>query len=298
MNLHGFINAPLDKLALEIAEHFPLTSKPLNFSQVHSSLRVRPTILFPLQRVLAGERHLLDELFLTLSSYQGSFEPLFIAVDRWFGEFSLELTLTEYGNILQKLPTKYEVIALGPTTKEIFELSRKTKRSIEDILSVIRDARFQYIDGGTSLEIHEKGFQAGFLSSLIHDVSYLFEPSDSDILLERFIDELEEIREKVPSLKAWTPTVTLLSKNLLSLQSAPIGALFPRMIGIARLALPEAQFIRTPLTLFGYHLASLCTFFGANDLGFVGYTTESAKMLGIPSIHEVEFILSRIGDNI
>ncbi len=277
---------------------------------------IRPVFLLPLaewaeESGLSVARKRANEALETVDRQLKLNSSLFIALDRWSGRFRSDDFFATVSSVIEQPQLQHRLVVVGPSTVEISsvlheELREKLNNRDEWLslyLSALRSHKIESLDGGSDLELHIFAAMRGMRVSIGHDISQYVEaavyaPITADykeehfyrVLEERFILELVDIRNRLATtgnLRTWFPWFRSALQRFHRTSDQAFGAPLLREIAFARMLLPEAHFVRAPVSLFGKNLAHLAVMFGANDLRFTAVDAVTARTLDIPRLSEV-----------
>ena len=271
---------------------------------------LRPVRFIPLAALLSenGSTRALEECS---ASIENALEQtpekssLHIAIDSW--SFTGGRHPVSYDAVLQTLAALRErfaprVLLIGPSTGELKSLIPESDSELNDasnVLRAFRDAGIERIEGGNDLKIHASAVASGLQTTFAHNLvrSRMRRGDDAPRPECRsFLEELFELRTKLfPAYipETWYPWSSVVLDHGQPKQEAPLGFEVLFAIALARLCLPEVQFIRAPLSMIGPRMAEVALQFGANDLGYAAVDADTADQLGLVrwqiAVHELQY---------
>lgn len=271
-------------------------------------LRIRPVISLPVGQILVQDPtsalEKCQQYLANLSEQLAVPGPIALTVDSWVGDFRYQDVLTVLGQLAHFTPNDNSFIPLGPSTVEIKELCQRIQfqgaapETLRELLGEFQANGVASIEGGCDLVIHEVAGALGFQLSMGQSVEKgIVEASDKQrpINFTRdFIETLFLIRSQLLPLRqvsVWFPWSQQILDRGSFCEDQPLGEQLLRAIALGRLLLPEVPFIRAPLSMLGAKVAHVATQFGANDLGFAAVDSQTAEVLGIARLSEVDKML-------
>lgn len=255
-------------------------------------VKIRPVFFLPLAELIetlgvgdavAAGSERLEQLQADITVSQ----QLSLAIDRWQGQFELDVLL----GALTELTDRHKLYPVNVSTAELEDLGRvlgaESLKGVEQVLEHLWRRGYKVIEGGADIATQSLAAKKGFLLRTGQRVA------SSDAELFRFVEELYALREALVASgrwEVWFPWTSAVLDRQLSAGS-PLGVQLLKTIALGRLLLPEVRYIRAPLSLLGIKVAQVATHFGANDLGFATVDENSAEVLGIMRLSEVEEIM-------
>ena len=223
--------------------------------------------------------------------------PIYVAIDRWLGKFSLDELLGIVGEIvtLPSLRNRYRL--LGPSSTELrtmIEQSGDTSESLPNTLGVLRKWGVQSVEGGSELDVLECAAASGFSVIVGQRVPHDRELSGGIGFEESFVEQLVVLRDRLgPSgnFDVWFPWVPEQLDRKSVAETTPLGAQLLRAVAVGYLGLSCVKRIRAPLSLLGEKMAHVALSFGANDVGFAAVDTTTSQALGILKISDTEHVV-------
>jgi|GEM_PF-6128815 len=270
------------------------------------SVRCRPVVMMPfaewleqslrkysaeqsIELLIIESQHYLARLSESINLPQ----RIYLALDSWSGKFSFETLITLLDRSGCSKDGRY--VWLGPSTVDVRQIIAGTKGlEVESVLEQLWKVGVRFIEGGADVDILRSAARLGFDIGISQHVT-LNKDELVGQALERSVQEMLALGKDTARkdtadgalLHVWFPW----SKNKLDGEpaggDAPLGGMLLKLIALARLLLPEARFIRAPVSLLGLKAAHVALEFGANDLGFVALDVDSANNLGIAKWSEV-----------
>lgn len=300
---------PLPFLAKLIELRFP--------DRALSSPLIRPLTVIPLASLietkgLLSARRQAAERIQCLDENLSFHCPVYLAIDRWHGQFSADELLDTLAQIVGDDSMKHRFIPFGPSTgelKQIFGAATPTKpleNPGEEFFAGLRRVGVSAIEGGGDLELHSLAARHGLnvcIGQLIPSSDSRNEIDTANREFTRDIRWIDGFLQRIFSLSdrilplgrclAWFPRSASRLDSPAQETDSALGLQLLVAIALGRLLMPEVPHIRAPLAIFGIKAAHLALFFGANDLGFAAVDADTATTLGLPRFTEVENIFSR-----
>ncbi|MCC6953459.1 MAG: hypothetical protein IT290_05030 [Deltaproteobacteria bacterium] len=309
------------KEALTIREATALPRAPLSllfrFASTRttstSTVTVRPLIYLPLaewiERSGAAAASSRAVKACEAASASAEIPNFFFAIDRWSGNFRLDMLLDVIATVVSVRGGDLPVTPIGPTSSDLATLrdAQSADGTPEVLASILRQFKsygVQAIDGGTNVELHEFAALRGFHCALGHDVSELVESaihdpaardldteSFSQAYEERFVLELLDARERIGGtgkLAAWFPWYRSALRQYHPTTDQALATPLFRILMLARLILGERTSIRAPVGLVGRNLALVASTLGIRDLGYAALNLETSESLGVVRLSELK----------
>lgn len=244
-------------------------------------------------------------------------DTLLIALDRWVGDFTNDSLLGAVAELLKSLRENIETLSpfvvgfFGPTTGELKQMLRGRDSvpsrlitaeipGLQQLLARLRAAGIESIEGGGDLTVLHTALTSGLDVTVTHDLSRFrlaahgaqptAERSLLSSLLEaraRLCDDIESraaTRNGVPAgrWRCWYPWLPSALDSTFR-ADAPLGLEVVTAVALARLLVPDLDYVGAPLSLCGPNATEVAHHFGANDIGFIAPDAESAAHLGVAS---------------
>lgn len=299
------------RLALKLATaSLPVTAKLVelfaaqNGAEALSSPRVKPAFFFPIAQLLEerGAQHALSACQEALRRVQETAianRSLFLAIDRWSGEFALSGLLEVLTQVTQDAALELDIVPVGPSTSELEEIFSKSGEASpseyfsDEFFTQFKEAGVSSIEGGNNLDLLLVAAENNMNVAVGHNVSGLSGDVNAArrIAREQFIDELFAMRETLEptdNFSDWFPWFVNNDPNT----PAPLATDILWAIAVGRLLLKNVFFVRAPVSLLGPKLAHVALTFGANDLGFSAIDSSTADALGIAKLSDTAAIIS------
>ena len=289
-----------------------LRPKKDSTAAVPSTVRCRPVTCLPLGEIFEQASHTRAEVRareLTLAEFDrrvdrllqhdGLPPRLFVALDRWSGRFGLDAYLSVLGEVSRRMGPRF--VWVGPSTAEIrVMLQSGGVRDVDSLLTRLTEIGVRSIEGGFDREILAAALRHKFAVAAGQPV--ILSPGAT---LEGFLEDavngfeyLRQISSAETGIQVWFPwSATQLDRGAVSAET-PLAGVLVRLIALARLFLPEVRFIRAPITLMGVKAAHVAVEFGANDLGYVAFDSDTAVALGVARWSELSDTFARHGTEV
>ncbi len=274
--------------------------------------QVRPLLFLPVSEWLENEGGA-GAISQTKRVFEREFPPAMenrqhlrfqITLDRWYGKFAISDLQSVVQEVVALAPRNIRL--LGPSAKDVKDALLLNGKNPNDD-KVVRDyLREQFVPmlesldidtiyGGTSLRTHRFANELGLRSFITHDMN-IFRLGRPTSAAPRFTDQLLAIRKEIlpkpGACAGWIPLFRAVLDRTLNATENPLGLEALKAVALARLLLPEIEFVQAPIALFGHKAADLAVRFGANDLGVVAVNDETANHLEIPKMTDVEELFS------